>query len=45
MMATLDLVMSTNTKQDDKPYCKNISRGTTRFEYSSKEYVRVFEYL
>jgi len=32
-----------NTKQDNKPYYKNISRGTTRFEYSSKEYVRAFE--
>lgn len=31
------------TSEKKEPYYQNIPRGTTRFEYSSKEYVRTFE--
>jgi len=35
---------SSNTnKNNKKPFYNNIERGTTKFEYSSKEYIRVFE--
>ena len=32
-----------NTLSNTKPYYKNISQGTTRFEHQSEEYVRTFE--
>lgn len=32
-----------NNSRRSEPYYQNIGRGTTRFAYSSKEYVRVFE--
>lgn len=34
---------NTTTSSSSKPFYQNISRGTTSFLYSSKEYVRVFE--
>ncbi len=34
---------NSTTASNKKPYYQNISRGTTRFEHTSKEYVREFE--
>ena len=32
-----------SSHSESKPYYKEISRGTTRFQHTSKEYVRIFE--
>lgn len=36
-------VYKSDTSRSSEQYYQNIERGTTRFDYSSKEYVRVFE--